>query len=159
MKKIAILYSEYSPVIDAIKYQLNNCEIDTLKEISEASIYDLVVLCSYYGEYKGNAIKCHHSLLPAFDSEEPEKEAILEGVKVTGVTIYFTNPKKIIAQYPIFITNSMHYDDLVKEMEYIEQTIYPIVVQKILNNEAFELQSIMNKGCGNSCRGCSSCSH
>ena len=159
MKKIAILYSEKSPVIDAIKYQLNDCEIDTLNEINDASIYDLVVLCNYDGDYKGNAIKCHHSLLPAFDCKEPEKEAILEGVKVTGITIYFTNPKKIIAQYPVFINNSMHYDDLMKEMEYLEQTIYPIVVQKILNNEAFELQSIMNKGCGNHCGGCSSCSH
>ena len=159
MKKIAILYSEYSPVIDAIKYQLNDFEIDALKEINDASIYDLVILCNYSGDYEGNAVKCHHSLLPAFDGKEPEKEAILEGVKVTGITIYFTNPKKIIAQYPIFITNSMHYEDLMKEMEYLEQTIYPIVAQKILNNEAFELQSIMNKGCGNNCKGCASCNH
>ena len=159
MKKIAILYSEKSPVIDAIKYLLNNYEIDTLNEINDASIYDLVVLCNYDGDYKGNAIKCHHSLLPAFDCKEPEKEAILEGVKVTGITIYYTNPKRIIAQYPVFITNSMHYDDLMKELKYLEQTIFPIVLQKVLNNEAFDILSIVNKGCGNHCGGCSSCSH
>ena len=159
MKKIAILYSEKSPVIDAIKYLLNNYEIDTLNEINDASIYDLVVLCNYDGDYKGNAIKCHHSLLPAFDCKEPEKETILEGVKVTGITIYYTNPKRIIAQYPVFITNSMHYEELKQELDYVEQTIFPIVIQKVLNNEVFDIPSIVNKGCGNHCGGCSSCSH
>lgn len=159
MKKIAILYTKYTPTIDAIKYQLSECEVDVLKKIEDGKQYDLTILCNYEGDYIGNAIKCHHSLLPAFDCEEPEKQAILEGIKVTGITILFTNPKKIIAQYPVFITNSMHYYDLKQELDYLEQTIFPIVIEKIINNEQFEIHSLFNKNCSGNCGGCSTCSH
>ena len=159
MKRIAILYTKYKPLIDAVKYQLKDTKIDILTELNNPNGYDLIILCNYEGDFDGNAIKCHHSLLPAFDSDEPEKDAIIEGAKVTGITIYYTNPKRIIAQYPVFITNSMHYEDLKQELDYLEQTIYPVVIQKILNNEAFEIQSLINRGCGKNCGGCSSCSH
>lgn len=159
MKKAVILYTKYTPTIDAIKYQLKEYEADVVTEIEDASKYDLVILCGYQGVYEGNAISCHHSLLPAFDTDEPEKEAILSGVKVTGITIYYTNPKKIIAQYPVFITNSVHYDDLKQELDYIEQIIFPLVIEKIIKNESFEVQSLMNKDCSRGCGGCSSCSH
>ena len=35
MKKVAILYTNYSPVIDAIKYQLSGYQIDCMKELEE----------------------------------------------------------------------------------------------------------------------------
>ena len=160
MKKIAILYTEYSPLIDAIKYQLSDCVVDCLTTSFDMAEYDLVVNlgCAYDGE----SLSCHHSLLPAFDSDEPEKEAILLGVKVTGLTIYYTKSKRIIAQYPVFITNSMHYDDLKQELTYIEQTLFPLIVKKVADNEPFEVRSLLGKTCSESCGnngGCSGCSY
>ena len=159
MKKIAILYTRYTPTIDAIKYQLADYEVDTLTSINDYDKYELVVLCGYEGLYEGNAINCHHSLLPALDSNNPEKDAIIEGLKVTGITIYYTNPRKIIAQYPVFIKNSMHYEDLKQELDYLEQTIYPLVLSKILKNEQFEIQSLIAGKCDNNCGGCCGCNH
>ena len=158
MKKIAILYSEYMPVIDAIKYNLSDCTVDCIKTSGNIKEYDLVInLCP--NEYDTESIACRHSLLPAFDCEEPEKEAILAGVKVTGITVYYTKTRKIIAQYPVFIKNDTHFDELKRELDYLEQTILPLVAKKLINNEPFELSSIMNKGCSGNCGGCLSCNH
>ena len=159
MKKVAVLYSKHSPLIDAIKYHLSDCDIDLLTSHENLASYDLIVLSNYNGDFKENGLKCHHSLLPAFNSTEPEKDAMLEGVKVTGITIYSTNPYKIIAQYPVFIHNNMHYDELKQELDYIEQTLFPLVIRKVLNNEPFEVQTLLSKSCSGNCRGCSSCNH
>ena len=156
MKYIAVLYSEYTPLIDAIKYQLQNCEIDCLTKPNKKK-YDLVINLGV--QFEGQALCCHHSLLPAFNCKEPVKEAVLAGVKVTGITIYYKNPEKIIAQYPVFINNNTHFDELEQELTYIEQTLFPIVIQRILNNEPFEVRTLLNKTCSSSCGGCTSCNH
>lgn len=158
MKKIAVLYSEYKPVIDAIKYTLRECEADYLTEAANMSKYDLVVnLCPE--KFDADGIACHHSLLPSFASDEPEKEAILAGVKVTGITVYYTKTGKIIAQYPVFIKDDMHYDDLKLELDYLEQVILPSVVRKTADNERFDINCLISSGCGGNCGGCSSCRH
>ncbi len=159
MKKVAVLYDKHSPLIDAISYQLQDYELEFFTSAPNGNNFDLVVLAGYKKPYDGNTLKCHYSLLPAFESEEPLKDAILSGAKVTGITIYFTNPKRIIAQYPIFVTNEKHYDDLYKELQYIEQTIFPLVIKKVLDNEPFEINCLLNK-CQNKCSGgCSGCNH
>ena len=157
MKKIAILYKNYSPIIDAIKYKLPDCEVDCLIAPTGMDKYDLIVNLGI--EYEGEALACHYSLLPAFNSEEPVKEAILSGVKVTGITMYNTKSQKIVAQYPIFINNETHYDELEQELKYLEQTLFPLVIQKVINNEPFEVGTLMNHGCGAKCGGCSGCKH
>lgn len=79
MKKLAILYSEYSPVIDAIICQLEDIvEVDCFTNLPENyQIYDLVVSVNYRGEENIKLLKCHHSLLPSFNSDEPVKDAFL----------------------------------------------------------------------------------
>ena len=158
MDKIAVLYSEHTQLVDAIKYNLSDYLVDYLTEVKDLQKYDWVI-CLKKEIPEGNVIACHHSLLPAFDCSEPEKEAILSGVKVTGITIYYPNIGKIIAQYPVFIKNDFHYDDLKQELTYLEQTIFPLVLEKILKNEAFEINELINKKCNGGCGGCSSCSH
>lgn len=105
---------------------------------------------------KENILKCHHSLLPAFNTDEPVRDAMLAGVKVTGVTFYYENPTRIVAQYPIFITNDMHYEDVVQQLNYLEQALYPLISEKIANNEPFELKSLRKQ---NGCTECSGCKH
>ena len=157
MKHVAILYSEYSPTVDAIKYQLKNEQVDCKNSIDTNDNYDLVILSNYINEYPGNALACHHSLFPAFKGNEPEKEAIIEGVKITGITFYCTKPEKIIAQYPLFIKDEVHYDELEKEISILEQSLYPIVVEKVINNEQIDFNSIGGKN--SCCGGCSGCTH
>ena len=159
MKNIAILYSEYSATIDAIKYQLADYNVDCVTAPPKEGEYDLVILSDYKDDYCGNAVMCHHSLLPSFDNKEPIKQAMLEGVKVTGITIFFTKPRQIIAQYPVFINNSTHYDELKQELRYIEQILYPLVIEKVLKNEPFEVRTLLKKTCSGNCGGCSSCNH
>ena len=160
MKKVAIIYSEYTPVIDAIISCLKDFEVKAFDSYTqELSDFDLIVNTNYKNEISGNHINVHYSLLPAFQGDEPVKQAFLVGVKVTGITFYYTNPQRIIAQYPIFISNFSHYDDVERELAYLEQTIYPLILEKILKNEPFEIRNLLSKGCSGNCGGCSSCKH
>lgn len=159
MKKIVIIYSKYTPTIDAIIAYLKDFEVKAVNSVEEIGACDLLVNTNYEKEIPQNHINVHYSLLPAFSDNEPVKEAFLAGVKVTGITFYYTNPERIIAQYPIFISNFSHYDDIERELEYLEQTIYPLILEKILRNEPFEIRKLLTKGCSGNCGGCDSCKH
>lgn len=158
MKKAAILYSEYVPLIDAIVNENNIAEFQLLTQFPDNyEDFDLIIDVNFKSEIKQNVLKCHYALLPSFQSDEPLREAFLSGVKVTGITIYYTNPQKILTQYPVFIKNEAHYDDVLQEMKYLEQVIFPLVIGKILSNEPVDIQSLLklNKCSG----GCSGCRH
>lgn len=159
MKKVVIIYSEYTPTIDAIIAYLKDFEVKAVNSVEEIGACDLLVNTNYEKEIPQNHINVHYSLLPAFSDNEPVKEAFLAGVKVTGISFYYTNPERIIAQYPIFISNFSHYDDIERELEYLEQTIYPLILEKILRNEPFEIRKLLTKGCSGNCGGCDSCKH
>ena len=162
MKKLAILYSEYTPTIDAVKFNLDGiAEVDTFKNEDEIDFeqYDLTAAINFEGETRNNILKTHYSLLPAFEGDEPVKQAVLSGVKVTGITVYYSGKKQIIAQYPIFIKQGAHYDEILQELKYLEQTILPIAIKKILQNEPFEIRDLTGSNtCSGSCAGCKGCS-
>lgn len=157
MKRIAILYLTNTPIIDAIKYQLNDCEIDCYEQIFDIQKdYDLKIVLNNSIANLNNTLSCHHSLLPSFNCDEPEREAMLCGVKVSGITFLYNN--QIIAQYPIFITSDMHYEDLKQKLDYLEQMLLPLIVKKVLNKEPFEIKDLL--GSSSCCSGgCSGCSH
>ena len=159
MKKLALLYSTYTPTIDSIIAHLKDFDVTCLTAPDNLDTYNLVANINYKSEVEQNHVAVHHSLLPAFESKEPVKDAILAGVKVTGITFYYTNPKKIITQYPIFISNASHYDDVANELEYLEQTIYPLILERLLENKPFEIRNLLSKGCSGNCGGCNSCKH
>ncbi|MBR1775735.1 hypothetical protein IJ750_01505 [bacterium] len=161
MKRVAILYSNHTPTVDAVTAKLSSMGISSYQNPDiESEDFDLVILCNSKTKLNfKNAINIHHSLLPAYDSSEPVKDAILGGAKVTGLTVFYTNPYKIITQYPIFIRNDRHFDEIEQELNLIEQTIYPLVIEKILNNEPFEIQELINRksNCSNNCEQCPNC--
>ena len=161
MKKVAVLYSEYIPVIDAIKCQLKNAEVLAFDSISQNySDFDLIVSVNFKTKSDISILKSHYSLFPAFmESDEPVRDAMLYGNKVTGLTIYFNNPFKIVAQYPLMIPNSAHFDEVMQELVYLEQVIYPLVVEKVLNNETVDMKTLLSKGCSGNCGGCGGCNH
>ena len=106
---------------------------------------------------KNDDIKLHYSLLPAFDCDEPLKEAFLSGVKVSGVTVYRVSDKKILAQYPVLIENSTHFDEFEKEMKKTGKVLYDKVLECLEQDKVFEFSDLFsNAQCGN-CRGCGKC--
>lgn len=130
--------------------------------------FDLVVLAGYMRilgtnvlkEMDNKVINIHPSLLPAFKgSTDAIKDAFLEGVKVSGVTIHWVTSDvdggKIIAQYPVFITNETHYDEFETEMHSLEHQLYPVVIESILNDKVFDFVDLMKKSCGSTQGGCS----
>src|SRR5574344_256340 len=151
-----------------IKY--NYISSKNLKGYFDENNFDLVIMTDFSGKMSKDIIKntkfinIHQSLLPAFNCKEPIKKAFLEGVKVSGITIYILEEKasKIITQVPVLINNLMHYDELADKINMIEEEIYPLVIKSILNDEIFDFADLIqqNNSCSHdhhSCGGCSSC--
>lgn len=130
--------------------------------------FDLVALAGYMQILPEEVLKLskfiniHPSILPAFKGKDAIKRAFLAGVKLSGITIHRVEKNidagKIIAQYPVFIDNYMHLDEFEEEIHTIEHKLYPIVIEKILEDKVFDFQDLMksscnNGGCGSSCGG------
>ena len=101
-------------------------------------------------------IKLHYSLLPAFNCEDPIKEAFLSGVKVSGVTVFRVSDGKILAQYPVLIDNSVHFYDFEREIKKTGEFLYKKVIESIQNDKVFDFSDLFGVS---SCRGCGKCSH
>jgi len=121
--------------------------------------FDLVVLAGYMKILPEEVlalskfINIHPSLLPSFKGKDAIKQAFLAGVKVSGITIHWVekgvDTGKIIAQYPVFIDNYMSLDEFEEEIHIIEHKLYPIVIEKILEDKVFDFQDLMKSSCNN----------
>lgn len=128
--------------------------------------FDLIVLAGYMRILPdevliemGKVINIHPSLLPAFKgSKNGIKDAFLAGVKVSGVTVHWVTSDvdggQIIAQYPVLINNETHFDEFEAEIHTIEHKLYPIVIEKILEDKVFNFSDLMRHSCNSGCGGC-----
>ena len=126
--------------------------------------FDLIALSDYRKQLKsdvlelGKFISIHPSLLPSFKGPDAINRAFFSSVKVSGVTVHLINEDidngKIIAQYPVLIGNLTHYDEFEREIHALEDLLYPIVIDKLLNNQVFDFSDLIRSG---GCGGCSGC--
>ena len=144
--------------------------------------FDLVAMAGYMRILPENIlelakfINIHPSLLPAFKGKDAIMLAFIAGVKVSGITIHWVekgvDEGRIVSQYPVFIDNGMHLDEFEAEIHAIEHKLYPVVIEKVLEDKVFDFQDLMksscnNKGCGGSSSvknsdasgGCKGCQH
>ncbi|MFA7659506.1 MAG: formyltransferase family protein [Candidatus Gastranaerophilaceae bacterium] len=153
-----------------------NCKYLPFEQNSEyfgENKFDLVALAGYMRilpenvlKIMGKVINIHPSLLPSFKGKDAINKAFLSGVKLSGVTIHWAEKSvdegKIIAQYPVFIHNGMHLDEFEEQIHTIEHKLYPIVIEKVLEDKVFDFQDLIRgKGSGesSSCGGCGKCKH
>lgn len=128
--------------------------------------FDLIAMTNYADEIPdevltlGKFINIHPSLLPSFRGNDAMQMAFMSGVKVSGVTVHWVTADldggKIITQYPVLIGNSTHFDEFKKEILKLENSLYPIVIDKILKDQVFDFQDLLGK-CSSGCSGCSNC--
>lgn len=142
--------------------------LDEMEKYFSENKFDLVALAGFMRiipenilSKMGRCINLHPSILPAFKGKDAIKQAYLYGVKVTGITIHEVTPVldsgRIIAQYPVIINDSMHYDELEETIHRVEHIIYPQVIEKLLNGEAVEF-GVSFGNCGGKCEGkCKEC--
>ncbi len=134
--------------------------------------FDLIALSDYRSQVQDDVLKLgkfvnvHASLLPSFKGPDAIRRAFNAGVKVSGVTVHWVDESvdggKIIAQYPVLIGNLTHFDEFEKEIHDLENLLYPIVIDKILNDEVFDFHDLLaatkcsngGGGCGGNCSGC-----
>lgn len=162
---------EDAPILEkAKKLEINNKYLpqeQNLEYFSENK-FDLVALAGYMQilpenvlEAMGRVINIHPSLLPSFKGKNAIENAFVAGVKVSGITIHWVEKEidggKIIAQYPVFIDNSMHLDELEEEIHTIEHKLYPIVIEKVLEDKVFDFQDLLKSSCNNGSCNSGSC--
>lgn len=143
--------------------------VENIRNYFETHKFDLVIINEFLPKIDseiyclGNFIKIHPSLLPAFPEDTAIQDAFTSGVKVSGITVHSLGKddnNKILAQYPILISNLMHFDDYKMAVYNLENSIVPIVIEKLLEKKLFDFQDLFNnssKHCGGNCGGCGHC--
>lgn len=130
--------------------------------------FDLIALCDYRNTLSadvlesGKFINIHPSLLPAFKGKDAVERAFLAGVKVSGVTVYSLkaneSDNRILAQYPVLISNLTHFDEFKSDINNVECKLYPLVIDKLLKDEVFDFSDLISQNnCSSSCGGCGNC--
>ena len=132
-------------------------------EICDMENADLIALYDSDCKVNKKTINLHPSLLPSFKNNNAIKEAFLEGVKVSGITVHQVEENnfygKILAQIPVLIGNDTHFDEFEAEIINLATKIYPKVIEKIINEEVFDFDDLFKNNCSGSCSNCGECSH
>ena len=113
--------------------------IDTNPDIIITCAYgqiipEQILNCSKYG-----AINVHGSLLPKLRGGAPIHHAIINGDKVTGITIMYMDKKMdsgdIISQRECPITDDDNLDSLYEKLSYVGRDLLMDTLPSIINNE------------------------
>ncbi|WP_226647023.1 phosphoribosylglycinamide formyltransferase [Mesobacillus subterraneus] len=121
-------------------------EAEILQKLAGLEI-DMIVLAGYMRligptlleAYEGKIVNIHPSILPAFPGKDAIGQALAAGVEKTGVTIHYvdegmdTGP--IIASAAVKIAPGETRESLQKKMQRIEHSLYPEVLEELLNGE------------------------
>ncbi|NKE06003.1 phosphoribosylglycinamide formyltransferase [Mesobacillus selenatarsenatis] len=126
-------------------------ETEILQKLAGLEI-DMIVLAGYMRligptlleAYEGKIVNIHPSILPAFPGKDAIGQALAAGVEKTGVTIHYvdegmdTGP--IIASAAVKIAPGETRESLQKKIQRIEHSLYPEVLEELLNGEEEAVQ-------------------
>lgn len=168
MKKVCLITTR-PDLIESVKnnHHTKDIFITSSDVIPNAEDYDLIVLTEYNSDLpkdtlnKCTVIRSHLSLLPAFDTQTPIKDAYLYGAKVSGVTVTLVKNSdlsgQILAQYPVLIDNFTNYNQLEEELYKLEQQLLPPVIKSITENKLFDIVDMLSDTTNHHCGGCGNC--
>ncbi|WP_209124789.1 phosphoribosylglycinamide formyltransferase [Alkalihalobacillus sp. BA299] len=87
--------------------------------------------------YEGSIVNIHPSLLPSFPGKDAIGQALLAGVKVTGVTIHYVDEGmdtgQIIAQEAVSIDQYETKETLTKKIQQVEHYLYSKTLKDLLS--------------------------
>lgn len=115
-----------------------------LKQTLQAD--DLIILAGYMKlipaeiiDYFPNIVNIHPSLLPAFKGLNAIEQALVYGVKVTGVTIHYIDSKMdegvIIAQQAVTIDDDENFNSLLVKINAVEHQLFPKTIKRIIKEK------------------------
>jgi phosphoribosylglycinamide formyltransferase-1 len=94
---------------------------------------------NFVGHMKGRIVNIHPSLLPSFKGAHAINDALLYGVKVTGVTVHlvdeFVDNGVIIAQRAVEIEEGETLDELSERIHKVEHSLYHETLSKLFKGE------------------------
>ena len=88
--------------------------------------------------FPNQIINIHPSLLPAFKGADAVGEALKAGVKVSGCTVHYVTEEldsgKVLAQASVPVLDGDDWGSLHLRIQAKEHEIYPLVIQRLLDN-------------------------
>ena len=123
-------------------YSKRKAEETMLQAMSEKNV-DWLVLAGFMRilskdfveRMEGKIVNIHPSLLPSFKGTHAINDALMYGVKVTGVTVHFVDEfmdhGQIIAQRAVEIKEDDTLETLSERVHRIEHSLYPETLSKL----------------------------
>jgi len=112
---------------------------------------DLVCLAGYMrrlspefiAAYRGRILNIHPSLLPAFPGLEAQRQALEDGVKMSGCTVHFVDETldggPVIAQHTVPVCETDTVESLSARILAEEHKLYPEAVSSVLTQVAIKV--------------------
>ena len=89
--------------------------------------------------FAGHAVNTHPALLPAFKGWHAVRDALAEGVKVTGCTVHLVTEEvdagPILAQEAVPVLDGDTEETLHERIKQVERTLYPEVIDRLVRGE------------------------
>ena len=90
----------------------------------------------FFGAFPSAVLNVHPSLLPAFPGKDAQEQALVHGVKVSGVTVHFVTPEldngPIIQQAAVPVREDDTCETLSARILVEEHRVYPEAIQRII---------------------------
>lgn len=94
-----------------------------------------VLTAGFVARYPLRIVNTHPSLLPAFPGHDAVAQAIVHGVKVTGVTVHFVDASldggPIIAQVAVSVDEGEGASSLHAKIQHEEHRLLPAIIQRL----------------------------
>ncbi|MEB1809119.1 MAG: phosphoribosylglycinamide formyltransferase [Bacillaceae bacterium] len=119
-------------------------EQEIINELQKKDV-EFIVLAGYMrlvgttllSAYEGKIVNIHPSLLPSFPGKDAIGQALLAGVKVTGVTIHYVDQGmdtgQIIAQEAVIIDENETRETLTTKIQQVEHRLYYKTLKELLS--------------------------
>lgn len=132
--------------IDSKLYSREEHENEIMSKLIEYDI-DLIILAGYMrvlsntfvSQFENQILNIHPSLLPSFPGLNAHKQALDQGVKVSGVTVHLVNSGVdeglILAQRCVPVFEDDTEEKLSQRILKIEHAIYAETIQKIISGK------------------------
>ena len=94
-----------------------------------------ILTAGFVERWRGRMVNIHPSLLPSFKGLDAQRQALEEGVKISGCTVHFVSPGMdegpIIAQAAVPVLPGDDVDSLAARILVQEHMLYPLAVRLI----------------------------
>ena len=130
--------TDFSPAFDRVAYTHDVVDVLRRHDVDLVAIAGFGTILSkpFVDAYAGRAVNTHPALLPSFPGMHAEQQALVHGVRFTGVTVHLVDEEvdhgPIVLQEPVMVLPDDDEESLHRKIQEVEHRLYPRAARLLL---------------------------